>query len=48
MIHMEKEVQGLNSITANQDAIAKANSQNKDEIKDYDEKILFKELKLDK
>lgn len=45
MIHMEKEVQGLNSITANQDAIAKANSQNKDEIKDYDEKILFKELK---
>ena len=47
MIHMDKEVQGLNSITVNKGMIIKKDSKKKNEIKEYDEQVLIKELKND-
>lgn len=45
MIHMEKEVQGLNSITVNERVSINESRRNKGDIKDYNEKALIKELK---
>lgn len=47
MIHMDKEVQGLNSITVNKGMIIKKDIQKNNEIKEYDEQVLIKELKND-
>lgn len=47
MIHMDKEVQGLNSITVNKGKIIKKDIQKNNEIKEYDEQVLIKEIKND-
>ena len=45
MIHIDKDIQGLNSIAINESISINESSQNRDEIKDYEEKVLIKELK---